>query len=57
MGMTLDVNDDKIETAKELARRERKSAAVFGFRPFPASDVIVTNAHVDAVREHDAGIP
>ena len=32
----------------------REPAAVYGFRPFPAGDAIVTNAQVDALREQDA---
>lgn len=32
----------------------REPAAVYGFRPFPRSGAVVTNEHIDALREHDA---
>lgn len=77
MRTTLDIDDDVLRAAKELARREKKTAgaiiseltrraltaqpaaargtkAVHGFRPFPKRGAIVTNAHIDKLRDEDA---
>lgn len=32
----------------------REAPAVYGFRPFPAGERVVTNAQIDALREDDA---
>lgn len=77
MRTTLDIDDDVLKAAKELARREKKTAgaiiseltrraltappragrepkALHGFRPFPKRGAIVTNEHIDRLREEDA---
>ena len=77
MRTTLDIDDDVLRAAKELARREKKTAgaviseltrraltaapatprtgkATRGFRPFPKRGRIVTNEHIDKLREEDA---
>lgn len=32
----------------------REAPAVYGFRPFPAGERVVTNAQIDALRDDDA---
>jgi hypothetical protein len=77
MRTTLDIDDDVLRAAKEIARREQKTAgaviseltrraltappaagsrpkAVRGFRPFPRRGGVVTNEHIDKLREEDA---
>jgi|Laugresp1bdmlbsn_1035097.scaffolds.fasta_scaffold126643_1 hypothetical protein len=74
MRTTLDIEDDVLLAAKDMARRENLTAGqvisrlarlaltarvdsqpsvptVGGFRPLPASGVLVTNAQVNALRE------
>ncbi|MDB5972916.1 MAG: hypothetical protein JWQ90_5366 [Hydrocarboniphaga sp.] len=81
MRTTLDIDDDVLGAAKEIARREQSTAgavisrlsraaltrraaepvasaepaAVYGFRPLPASGTPVTNDLVNRLRE-DEGI-
>jgi hypothetical protein len=81
MRTTLDIDDDVLSAAKELARREQSTAgaviskllraaltrrpaeplataepaAVYGFRPLPASGALVTNELVNRLRE-DEGV-
>ena len=78
MRTTLDIDEDVLRAAKELARREKKSAGavisaltrralttppagqargtktLHGVRPFPRRGGIVTNEHIDKLREDDA---
>ena len=83
MRTTLDIDDDLLAAAKELARREgatvghvvsrllrhsltgtgpaarstasRRSAAIAGFKPFPAKPgVVTTNEQVNALRDSEA---
>lgn len=52
------------EVVSELLRRAlntagsssvvREPSAVYGFRPFPAGDAVVTNARIDELRRDDA---
>jgi hypothetical protein len=74
MRTTLNLDDDVLFAAQELARRQNKTAGelvselvrqallarsagesdeppTFGFRPFPARGVVVTNALVEKLRE------
>lgn len=77
MRTTIDIENDVLEAAKELARQQhtsvgkvvsqlvrqaltgannprtapRQAAAVPGFEPFPARDVIVTNELIDRLRD------
>lgn len=74
MRTTLDIEDDVLLAAKDMARRENLTAGqvisrlarlaltarvdqqpsaptVGGFRPLAANGVLVTNAHVNALRE------
>jgi len=74
---TLDIDEDVLRAAKELARREKKTVgaviseltrkaltappsgacqpkAGHRFRPFPKRGGIVTNEHIDKLREEDA---
>jgi hypothetical protein len=73
MRTTLEIEDDVLATAKEMARHEHCSAGqvisrlarqalttrvgqqaastVGGFRPFPATGALVSNAQVNALRE------
>ena len=76
MRTTLDIDDDVIQAARELAGRLGKTmgqvvsdlarnslnaapphvnepAAIYGFRPFPKTGRIVTNAMIDKLREDD----
>ena len=78
MRTTLDIEDDVLAVAKEMARRQRVSAGhvisrllreamsganslkqppeggqrcVAGFRPFPSQGVLITDAHIDSLRD------
>jgi hypothetical protein len=52
MRTTLDIDDDVLAAAKELARHEGATAAVAGFSPFaPRPGVITTQSDVDALRD------
>ncbi len=76
MRTTLDIEDDVLAAAKDMARREHLTAGqvisrlarlaltarvdqqpsaptVGGFRPLPASGVVVTNDQVNALRERE----
>ncbi|PKO45345.1 MAG: hypothetical protein CVU30_00460 [Betaproteobacteria bacterium HGW-Betaproteobacteria-3] len=76
MRTTLDIEDDVLAAAKDMARREHLTAGqvisrlarlaltarvdqqpsaptVGGFRPLPASGVMVTNDRVNALRERE----
>lgn len=76
MRTTLDLDDDVLQAARELADRLGKTmgqvvsdlarnslnatpaqvnepAAIYGFRPFPKTGRIVTNAMIDKLREDD----
>jgi hypothetical protein len=78
MRTTLDIDDDILRAAKELARREKTTAGAvisalarralvtpsvpvtakepatfYGFRPFPKRGGLVTNDHIDRLREDD----
>ena len=76
MRTTLDLDDDVLQAARELAGRLGKTmgqvvsdlarnalnatppqvneaAAIYGFRPFPKTGRIVTNAMIDKLREDD----
>ena len=82
MRTTLDIADDVLQAAKELGRRQKKTAGRMiselarqalnsppppsskaaggkreefcGFRPFPHRGSVVTNEHIDQLREEDA---
>ena len=75
MRTTLDIEEDVLFAAKDLARREKKTAgqviselarkglagsggprtsepkALYGFRPFPREDRIVSNELINKLRE------
>ena len=65
MRTTLDIDDDVLAAAKELARQKHLSAgqvvspreagstqhSVAGFRPFPAGKAVVTNEAVNRLRD------
>jgi hypothetical protein len=57
MRTTLDIDDDLLAAAKELARRERSTAGqvvsrLLRHQPFPARPgVVATNQQVDALRD------
>jgi hypothetical protein len=77
MRTTLNIADDVLQAARELARREKKTAGeviselvrkalagasqredeqeteveVLGFRPFPRRGAIVTDEHIDRLRD------
>ena len=78
MRTTLDIDEDVLQAAKEIARRQRKTAGaviselsrraltsspsptraaktkgIGGFRPFPRRGRIITNEHIDKLREED----
>lgn len=78
MRTTLDIDDDVLTAAKELARREGKTAGAVlselgrralsgasapflrsgeqripGFRPFASRGGLVTNAHIDQLRDEE----
>ena len=79
MRTTLDIDEDVLQAARGLAKRERRTIgellselarrglaaapqrstvneprALYGLRPFPSRDGIVTNEMVDKIREDDA---
>lgn len=78
MRTTIDIEDDVLAAAKEMARRQHVSAgqvisrllrqalsgassmvqrpdggqrSVAGFQPFPAQGVLITDTHIDALRD------
>ena len=79
MRTTLDIDDEVLAAAKELARRQGTTAgrvvsellrralstphstpdqaaerpALYGFRPFPPRGGIVTDDHIEQLREHE----
>lgn len=81
MRTTLDIDDEVLMAAKELARRERKTTgrvlselarramtqpvpergaksvrepeAFYGFHPFPSRGPVVSNEHIDRLRDEE----
>lgn len=75
MRTTLDIDDDILAAAKEMAQRQcvsagrvisrlareamtgqggaslRANPSVAGFQPFPSQGVVISNAHIDALRD------
>ena len=57
MRTTLDIDDDVLQAAKDLARRQQITAEVTvnaaGFRPLPSRGVLVSNELVNALRDRE----
>jgi hypothetical protein len=54
MRTTLDIDDDVLNAAKDMARREHTRAGVaISFRPFPSRGAVVTNEAIDELRDSE----